>query len=337
MPKATKHLAALLIGTTFMGITPVIPSEMQLLYSYQTTYQSQFDQYSSPTTTFTRAQKRTFSDDDGNGMISVSVFADRAGNIVPVQISDDTYYKMTRRNGQAFNPREQDYASLFETYFTPTAEAAIAFDSSQTAGMNGVTSITFSHTITGTDTYLQVCAFTNKTTDQVTGVTYNGAAMTRSTTFRSLTGVGGMSMYRLINPDTGTHNVVVSSSASTYMRAFSASYTGANQSSQPDATGENSGSGTTVTATLTTVASGAWMTSCAFGSGASFTSFSGTQRQNTGEPGAYQDSNGTVSPGPNNQTFTNTSSVNFIWAALSINPTAAASTPPSSQELILFE
>jgi hypothetical protein len=131
---------------------------------------------------------------------------------------------------------------------------AISFDA--TSGTTGSgTTVTYSHTCSGTNTILFVAAC-SYTADRITGITYNGVSMTfinktsRSTAF--------ISLYYLINPSTGANNVVVSSSPSDTIHSISVSYAGVKQSAQPDNNTTTSAGTQTVATTLTTVASNTW-------------------------------------------------------------------------------
>ena len=85
---------------------------------------------------------------------------------------------------------------------------AIAIDASSLTQSAGFTnSVTVSHTCTGTDLILLVGIHCR--TDVVTGVTYNGTAMTfLGKNINS--GVVGVQWYYLVGPSTGANNVVVS-------------------------------------------------------------------------------------------------------------------------------
>lgn len=137
---------------------------------------------------------------------------------------------------------------------------AIAFD----AKSNGITQ-TVAHTCTGNNLILVVGFITYRvagTANSVTGVTYNGVLMTQAGV---LTRSGGTSeyqyLYYLVNPSTGTNNIVVSTSNT--LDSFgmsSASYTGVNQIGQPDSYVTSPVTADTqVTTTTTTIADNCWL------------------------------------------------------------------------------
>ncbi len=113
---------------------------------------------------------------------------------------------------------------------------AIAFDTKTAFTFSAAsTNITYSHTVTGSNTILWV-GVSILATATIGAVTYNGVAMTQ---------FGGGSvgtvaikdyLFYLINPATGANTVSVSQNTSTQVTSCSASYTGAAQTGQPDAT-----------------------------------------------------------------------------------------------------
>lgn len=136
---------------------------------------------------------------------------------------------------------------------------AIAQDATSSGTTTG-TSLTIAHTVTGANTLLVVAGLTdNATNDVVSGITYNGNAMTRVNTRAGARGGFRMYMYYILigTADGNSHNIVVSTSTSCYIRFYGASYTGAKQSAQPDAQATSGTSGAQagpLSNTLTTVA-----------------------------------------------------------------------------------
>lgn len=107
---------------------------------------------------------------------------------------------------------------------------AIAYDSQSHSVVNPGSSLTFSHTCTGSNLLLVVSVIQNSGSDTVTGVTYNSVSMTR-VDIADTTGAP-FYLYYLNAPATGTHNVVVSSSTgANLLAATSVSYTGCDQTS----------------------------------------------------------------------------------------------------------
>ena len=137
---------------------------------------------------------------------------------------------------------------------------AIAFDTSTDGGVvNPASSLTYSHTCTGSNRFLLVFAFGALASDGITGATYGGVAMTEVSAGFQLTGDRKVFCWYLVNPASGANNVVVSASGSQVIGSFAMSYTGAKQSGQPDAsnTGESPAS-TSFSLSVTTIADNCW-------------------------------------------------------------------------------
>ena len=190
----------------------------------------------------------------------------------------------------------------------------IAFDAFGSGGNLPGGSFSFSHTCSGSDRILLVYINTNGSNgDKVTGVTYNSVAMTRannatlaSASFRSY-------IYYLIAPATGANNVTISLNASDhYVRAVSASYTGALQSSQPnDTDAGNASPGTSVSVTSVSTVDKCWMVSGVGNDGANAltgTTGIGANRGNINNVVAIGDTNANITPaGSQQQTWTSSS------------------------------
>jgi len=150
-----------------------------------------------------------------------------------------------------------NYLGSYGLNFSP--RIPIAFDSAtSTVDTSGsATSVNWSHTTSGSNRALVVFVYNDDATDKVTGVTYDGVAMTRVGVQSNASGqtVYG---YLLLNPASGTHTVAVSASAgSNQLGGISSSYTGVKQSAQPDSsnTGGSGSTGSTFSISTTVVAS----------------------------------------------------------------------------------
>lgn len=111
------------------------------------------------------------------------------------------------------------------------ANAAISFDGSSSGGsLSPASSTTFVHTVgSGSHRVLLVQVFTSNS-QAVTSMTYNGATMLLAT--QNLGGSrAGIETYFIMDPDVGSHNVVVnlSGSTTTYLICLSVSYFGVGQ------------------------------------------------------------------------------------------------------------
>lgn len=139
---------------------------------------------------------------------------------------------------------------------------AIAFDATSKAEYaGGQTSQTVSHTCSGANRLLLVAVLSNSAnTDNISGVTYNGSAMTRLTNISPNSGTGFFwALYYMIAPPTGAHDIVATCSASAGMITMGASYTGVKQTDFPNAQVTSvQDNRTTFTQALTSVADNCW-------------------------------------------------------------------------------
>lgn len=171
-----------------------------------------------------------------------------------------------------------------------------------------VTTDTFSYT-TGaiSNGIMVVFVYTNGTGgDIVTGVTYNGVALTKQNAITINGATQFISAWELVNPATGANNIVVNTSAATDIGTWVSTYSGAKQTSQPDSINTGSASGN-VTLSTTVVAANSWLVSATRNSSVGVagagtgTTIRGTT---TSVPFAGGDSNGTVSTGSQSMQWT---------------------------------
>ena len=150
----------------------------------------------------------------------------------------------------------------------------IAFDAASSGHQNSGTSLTFAHTCTGANRVLVVLV--RKGSATILSVTYNGVAMT------PITDDGTNYGYYLVAPTTGANNVVVTMSSAATIWGVAASYTGARQSGQPDASATFSDAANPSTATLTVAETGAWLLALAVSTSAISAGSGATLRAQTG-------------------------------------------------------
>lgn len=138
---------------------------------------------------------------------------------------------------------------------------AIAFDAASKQTQVSASTVTISHTCTGSNRLLLVGFITNNVTDLVTGVTYSGTSMTQLTT-QATASAGFISyVFGLLAPATGANNIVISFSVASLCYATNASYTGVDQSALPTgaAIASNNSTGTTWSQAVTTTANNSWI------------------------------------------------------------------------------
>lgn len=210
---------------------------------------------------------------------------------------------------------------------------AIAYDASATATVVD-TSLTYSHTCTGSNRGLVVFLNNNTGSATITGVTYNGVAMTQLHAFQNSDANTYLYSFYLLNPASGANNIVVSANTSTNMNAISMSFTGVAQSGQPDASGTVTAAvapGAGQTKAITTVAANSWMMAFCHGAGDPPNASTGTTSRQLGgnaRAGTYS-SNPVVTPGSTSMSFTNSGAgtISLSTMALSFSPLTSTNYP----------
>lgn len=139
---------------------------------------------------------------------------------------------------------------------------AIALDAAASSNTTSASSLTYSHTCTGSNRILFVAVFSGGPgpgSVPCTGVTYAGVAMTKIDS-NAPQANWDLSLWYLINPASGANNVIITlSGTTTSLYGDSISYTGAKQSGVPDSSAKNKATSTSVTQSTTTVADNCWV------------------------------------------------------------------------------
>src|SRR5580765_6348999 len=185
---------------------------------------------------------------------------------------------------------------------------AIALDTSVDGGITvaaGAT-LSWSHTCTGSDLCLLVACFGgglsgNTGNDDITGVDYNGSALTNLGKVQTPSD-RYVYLWGLLNPSTGSHTVTVTNSdvADAVIAGQSVSYTGVKQSGLPDQATTNTGSSQTTFSLGVLVLSTAncWLVAAGKNTvGLASAGSNTTARQSTASGLGTFDSNGVVSTG----------------------------------------
>ena len=175
---------------------------------------------------------------------------------------------------------------------------AIAYDAVSVGFANPTTSLTFAHTCTGANLVLIVgIKEISAAAESVTGVTYNGVAMTKINARRIGDNARWMSLWYLINPATGANNVVVSLNPTSWVRAHGVSYTGCKQSGQPDASATHiDGAGTADNSALASIADNCWHLFIVGNGGGTQAAGTGTTLRGTASDSNIMDSNSAKTP-----------------------------------------
>jgi hypothetical protein len=152
---------------------------------------------------------------------------------------------------------------------------AIAFDNSKSQyNGSGATSHTIAYTTSGINRGL-ACSTRSYDANAVTGVTYNAVSLTQTGGSTTL-GSDGVKYWQQVNPTTGSNNFVISLSSSRRLEFNVVSFTGVKQTGQPDAQAQTSGTSTTATNSVTTVADNSVVACFTHGNGTSGSVTGGT-------------------------------------------------------------
>ncbi len=207
---------------------------------------------------------------------------------------------------------------------------AIARDALSSGG-GSTNTVSVSHTITGTDTVL--VSFVRLTiADELSGVTFNGVSMTQVDKKFEGNNEAILYCYILINPSTGTHNIVGTQSGTRTMAILSQSYTDIGQVSQPDAFADAAGTTLGVNdATVNVVAANSWFVG-GFASNDTIAGYSpdnGGVEQISFGPTRTLDSNGVCGTGNQAVGYTSTGSGAYSWCCIGVSLSPVASGPTS--------
>jgi len=211
---------------------------------------------------------------------------------------------------------------------------AIAFD----VGNNGTyddtrtaTSWTWSHTCTGSDRALVVnvgCSLNADESNDLTGVTYGGVAMTLVKKQLALASANYIWTWILLNPASGANDIVVSATRTVWeFASASASYTGVDQITNPIEVAYSTYSGgTTPSQALTTTVDNSWVVGCIGNRGGAKSAGANTteRAENTGGSAgnsAIYDNNAAKTPaGEVTLNFVQTSDSGLGIVVLSLQP-----------------
>lgn len=350
--KITLGIVTVLSGGVFV---PIVPSNLQAglsehpdVRAYQYPAGSDRHDYRLIESTTTGETVRVdmgmlpdadFTDEDGNGVISVGVFTDLHGNDVYKQIPDDEYALMGQKGGEQHNPQATELITLFEA-LAPPVEASITVDATSEGFQAAGTSLTVSHTVTGSNTAFINSIWMWNGTISSPSASYNGTVLTnlgsRSADF------GTIYLWGMANPDVGTHNLVITNANSVQIFQTGASYTGVDQTTPfPNTTVTGSTNNTTYNVSLTTTVDQSWLFLHARTPSRDAVAGAGTteRKQNvvSADSASSFDSNAGLAVGSNQLQVTVSPSQTSYWVMTAMAPAAAGSTLVPSQNIILFE
>lgn len=220
---------------------------------------------------------------------------------------------------------------------------AIAVDSAASAGGTS-SALAWNLTCSGSDRILFTFGYINEgsAADRVTSMTYNSVASTFIN--KILAGADYSYLYYQVAPSTGTNSVVINLNATVGIIGGAASYTGANQTGQPDANNTNSATGgsvTSLTTSVTVVAANSWLVSgSTWQQGGIGAGTSSTQRTTFGNGGSQMlDSNAAVAGGSRSLQTTGNALGGGVAGSMtmaSFSPSAGAATAAIVTPTLLF-
>ncbi len=111
--------------------------------------------------------------------------------------------------------------------YTGALAGAVTRDATS-KGMANAASLTIQHIVAVQSNRLLLIGVTTRNAVLVTGVTYNGVAMTLKETITKGTD-GRLDVWYLLQPDTGTHNIIVTLASAEDVAAIGISYYNVNQ------------------------------------------------------------------------------------------------------------
>lgn len=196
----------------------------------------------------------------------------------------------------------------------------ITFDAaSDGASGFGATSKSWAHTCSSNANRILFLAGTSGGTGTGVAASYNGVPMTLVVSKEVPSLTNWVYLFMLVNPPSGSHTVLITSTTTQLLAGCTASYAGARQTGQPDASASASVNGSTSLAlALTTVTNNAWAAMCQYGMS---TAPGGVILRAFNSACGLYDSGGLITPaGAYSETFTDATSVQAAGVVASFAP-----------------
>jgi hypothetical protein len=135
-----------------------------------------------------------------------------------------------------------------------TVNGAIAFDAASSSQADNTSSLTWSHTTSAGSDRILIVGVSSDQNDPVSTITYNGVNLTKLES-EKYGFVNKVELWYLVNPSSGTHNVVVTlSSSSDGLGGGAVTYTGVDQSTPVGTAVKNNGYNLNPTVTVSSAA-----------------------------------------------------------------------------------
>ena len=206
---------------------------------------------------------------------------------------------------------------------------AIAIDATADGFQAAGTTLTYSHTCTGSNRALLVGLYAWNGSFTISGITYNGVSMTKLIGRGADGSSGTVETWGLANPSTGANNIVITATASGQIFGCSASYTGVDQTTPfPDTETSGTGLSASWSTSITTSVDQSWVFSTGRSPSKAPSASAGTYLRKTngasGDAGWLLDSNGARSTGSNTLDYTWSGSSTNYWTMTSIAPSSGS-------------
>ncbi len=215
--------------------------------------------------------------------------------------------------------------------------AALAVDAVSSSACTSCTSLTWSHTTSGSNRGLTVGGHYFDSDSAITGITYAAVGMTAVPSSFADNGDYSVEQYSLIAPATGANNVVISASATmTELNGGAISFTDANQTTLVGTAGTATGTSTTPSVTVSSAADEIVVDSVTIAHSGTFSVGAGqTQRWNAISAG-WTKYAGSTEPGAATTPMSWNNSASQAWAisAVSVKPVAGAA-PTASNRMVI--
>ena len=206
---------------------------------------------------------------------------------------------------------------------------ALAVDAISTVSGSGVGPFSWLHTCTGSDRLLIVGIAHYDSVDSVSGVTYNGDAMTAVPSGATNNGEYYITLYYLIAPDTGSNTISVSVTGNVFdFGGAGISITGAHQATPLGTAATATGTSTAPSVNVTSASGELVVDALAIVHGGTLSVGSGqTSRWNAPTANAFVKHAGSTEAGAATTTMSWSNSTSQAWAiaAVPVKPAAAGS------------
>lgn len=216
---------------------------------------------------------------------------------------------------------------------------ALAIDSTSSSGCFGCSSLSWSHTVSGSDRCLLVAPTRYDTFDALSTATYNAVSMTLVPSSGLTSGNHEVALYSLVAPATGANNVQITTAPGvvTELTGGAVSFTDCHQTTPVGTAATASGTSTTPSVNVSSAAAEIVIDNLSIVHSGTLTVGAGqTQRWNAIGAGGFAKYAGSTETGASTTTMSWSNSTSQAWAisAVPVKPVAAAASLVPMQTLL---